>query len=74
MQVYLIYAFAIDWLDKTLFEKDKAPFLYKVFLVEMALAVCINVLLNFIWCYLIFRQVARIIFRGGDADKDFDGG
>ena len=49
------------------------PGLYKVFLVEMALAVSINVILNFLWSYLITRQLYRVIFKGPEADKTFGG-
>lgn len=46
---------------------------YKVILIEMAVAVLINVILNFWWSYLIIRQVYRLLIKGPDADKDFAG-
>jgi hypothetical protein len=73
MQIYLIFGFAIEWLNYTLLEQTDVPKLYKVFIVEMALAVLINVILNFLWSYLITRQLCRVIFKGGEADKDFGG-
>lgn len=39
----------------------------------MALAVFINVALNFLWSFLITRQLYRVIFRGPEADKNFGG-
>ena len=71
--MYLCFAFAIQWLSYTLFEQEGVSSLYKVFLVEMALAVFINVVLNFLWSYLITRQLYRVIFRGPEADKTFGG-
>ena len=68
-----MWAYAIDWLALTWFHKEGVPELYKAILVEMAIAVLINMILNFYWSFLIVRQVWRMFTRGGKADKDFAG-
>ena len=72
-QAYLIYMYAADWLIKTFAEKEGVSTVYKVILIEMALAVLINVVLNFYWSYLIIMGLYRILFKGPDADKTFTG-
>ena len=52
MQLYLVIFYAVDWVAMML-QKDSTPFLYKCFLVEMSTAVIINMILNFLWAYLI---------------------
>ena len=68
VQSYLIWEYAIDWISQTLFEKDGVPLIYKIILVEMALAVLVNVALNFYWSYLILSQAIRLIRGGQKAD------
>jgi len=46
--------------------------IYKIILIEMALAVTINVVLNFWWSWLIIRQVFRLLFTK-TADTNFAG-
>ena len=65
--------YASDWLMNMLFEKEGVETLYKVILIEMAIAVSINVVLNFYWAYLIFMGVYRVLFKGPGADKSFTG-
>ena len=65
--------FAGGWLYSEWFEKEGVPVIYKVILVEMALAVCINVVLNFYWSFLIIRQVYRLILGGPTADNSYAG-
>ena len=72
-QAYVIWAFAIDWIADMWFDKKDVSTVYKLVLLEMAIAVAINVVLNFYWSYLIIRQVYRMIFVGPEADKDFAG-
>ena len=55
VQAYLLYEFAVDWIIQTWFEKEGVPLEYKIILIEMTLAVLINVVLNFYWSYLILR-------------------
>ena len=73
VQLYIVWEYAIDWLALTWFHKEGVPELYKAILVEMAIAVLINMILNFYWSFLIVRQVWRMFTRGGKADKDFAG-
>ena len=68
VQSYLIWEYAIDWISQTWFEKDGVPLVYKIILVEMALAVLVNVALNFYWSYLILSQAIRLIRGGQKAD------
>ena len=65
--------YASDWLMNMLFEKEGVDTLYKVILIEMAIAVSINVVLNFYWAYLILMGVYRVLFKGPGADKSFTG-
>ena len=65
--------FAGDWLYSEWFEKEGVPTLYKAILVEMAVAVLINVALNFWWSFLIIRQVYRLIKGGLGADATYAG-
>ena len=65
--------YASDWLMNMLFEKEGVETLYKVILIEMAIAVSINVVLNFYWAYLILMGVYRVLFKGPGADKSFTG-
>ncbi len=73
LQVFLIYMYASDWLSNMLFEKEGVETLYKVILIEMAIAVSINVVLNFYWAYLILLGVYRVLCKGPGADKSFTG-
>ena len=73
VQAYLIWEFAIEWITQTWFEKEGVPLAYKIILIEMALAVLINVALNFWWSWLIVRQAIRLIKGGQKADETFDG-
>ena len=73
VQAYLIWEYAIDWISQTWFETDGVPLAYKIILVEMALAVLVNVALNFYWSFLIVRQAIRLIKGGQKADETFDG-
>ena len=61
-----------DWLLKQWFYKENVSVVYKLILVEMFLAVLVNVALNFLWSYLIFKQLYRMIFKG-NSDATFDG-
>ena len=63
--------FAGGWVYTELFEKEGVPVIYKVILVEMALAVLINVVLNFYWSFLIIKQLYRLIKGGSKADNSF---
>ena len=73
VQAYLIWEYAIDWISQTWFETDGVLLAYKIILVEMALAVLINVVLNFYWSFLIVSQAIRLIKGGQKADETFDG-
>ena len=53
---------------------DGVEFAYKLLLVEMALAVLINIILNFFWSYLILRQLYRLVCQRGKGRDDFCGG
>ena len=54
------------------FEKEGVELLYKLLLVELFIAVLINVVLNFWWSYLITAQVIRTITRGEDNEFSVD--
>ena len=73
VQAYLLYEFAGVWLYETWFVREGVPMAYKVILIEMAVAVLINVALNFYWSYLIVRQLFRLILGGSKANETFDG-
>lgn len=68
----MVYSFLWDWLVQHWFDKENVTLVYKVILIEMFAAVLINVALNFIWSYLIFRQLYRMIFKGSK-DNNFTG-
>ena len=72
-QAYIIFAYAIDWLNYMWFEKQGVSTLYKVILVEMAIAVLSNVILNYYWTWIIVKQLLRIITRGSAADANYGG-
>lgn len=72
-QAYIICAYSIDWVGYMWFEKEGVSLLYKVILAEMALAVLINVVLNYYWTYVIVLQLVRIITRGSNADATYGG-
>ena len=61
--------FAGGWLVTQLFKEEGVPVIYKVILVETALAVMINVVLNFYWSFLIIKQLYRIIKGGSKANN-----
>ena len=46
--------------------------LYKVILLEMFLAVLINVALNFYWSFLILKQAYRMVIKN-NSDSNFEG-
>ena len=54
------------------FEKPGVELAYKLLLVELLLAVLINVVLNFWWSWLIMKQVIRTITRGEDKEFSVD--
>lgn len=54
-QSILVYDYMWDWLMLQWFQKENVSFVYKLILVEMFTAVLINVALNFLWSFLIFR-------------------
>ena len=65
-QAYIIFAYAIEWLNYMWFEKQGVSTLYKLILVEMAIAVLSNVILNYYWTWNIVKQLLRIITRGSE--------
>ena len=52
---------------------DGVQLAYKILLVEMALAVLVNILLNFFWAYLILRQLYRLVCQRGKHRDEFCG-
>ena len=52
-------------------ERDDIEIAYKCLLVFFALAILSNVVLNYIWSWLIVKQLIRIITRGSEADTGF---
>lgn len=73
VQAYLLVNFGSVWLYDTWFVRDGVTAIYKVLLVEMALAVFINILLNIYWSFLITRQLLRVIRLGSKADETYSG-
>ena len=68
----MIVEFAAGWLNNMWFEKEGVPMIYKIILLEMTIALLINVVLNFYWSFLIVRQLYRLL-TVRDADQDFAG-
>ena len=54
------------------FEKEGVELAYKLLLVELFLAVLLNVALNFWWSWLIVKQVIRTVTRGEDNEFSVD--
>ena len=54
------------------FEKEGVELGYKLLLLELFIAVIINVILNFWWSYLIIKQVVRTVTRGEDNEFSVD--
>ena len=72
VQIYVVIWFNLPWLNWMWFEKEGVELLYKLLLVELFIAVLINVVLNFWWSYLITAQVIRTITRGEDNEFSVD--
>ena len=70
--MYLCACFAVQWVGWMLFEKPGVSLLYKAFIIEMSIAVLINVVLNFYWAYLILMGVVRI-FKNPKQEESFSG-
>lgn len=52
----------------TALESDAVQTSYKVLLLEMAVVISINVVMNFYWASLIVKQVGRVLKRGFATD------
>ena len=52
---------------------DKVQYEYKILLVEMAIVITINVVMNWYWTYLIVLQLIRLFKRGLSSDGVFGG-
>ena len=71
-QSFVVHQFQMPWLVRMWWYTEGVLFSYKMLLVEMAMAVLINIVLNFYWSYLILRQMYRLLCSG-EGDNDYCG-
>ena len=70
-QLYIVVIYAMPWLWSLYTEKEGVPVEYKFLLVEMQGAVIVNIILNFMWSWLLIKKVYYIITLGSESDKGF---